>query len=225
MDFTLHQGVGWNRQIQGLTQSRQASEVIAMRAIAGLILLFFGVSIMDSELLAAGGAAAESQSPVLNRDMKTLGGEDVNLADKYAGKVVLLVNVASKCGNTPQYAALEALHEKYDDQGLAIVGVPCNQFGGQEPGTADEIQQFCKQNYGVEFDMLGKVDVNGENACPLYKYLTSAETDPEFAGKITWNFEKFLINRQGQVVARFAPKVKPDAPEVTLAIETELAKP
>ena len=102
--------------------------------------------------------------------------------------------------------------------------MPCNQFGKQEPGTSAEIAEFCTKNYGVKFDMLGKVDVNGEDAAPLYKYLTSKETDPEHAGKITWNFEKFLFNRDGQVVARFAPKTKPDAPEVVKAIETELAK-
>lgn len=168
--------------------------------------------------------AADSRPAALDWDMKTLAGDDVNLADKYAGRVVLLVNVASKCGNTPQYAPLESLHEKYAAQGLAIVGVPCNQFHNQEPGTAEEIAEFCKRNYGVQFDMLAKVDVNGEGACPLYKYLTSEETDPGHAGPITWNFEKFLINRQGQVVARFAPRVQPDSPEVIQAIEVELAK-
>jgi glutathione peroxidase len=194
-----------------------------MKAIVGLSVVLIGVWIMSSEAKAADAAAMQA-SP-LDQSMKTLGGQDVNLADKYAGKVVLLVNVASKCGFTPQYAQLEALHEKYADRGLAIVGVPCNQFHGQEPGTAEEIAEFCKKNYGVEFDMLAKVDVNGPDACPLYKYLTSSESDPEYAGDITWNFEKFLFNRQGQVVARFAPKVKPDAPEVVQAIEAELANP
>jgi glutathione peroxidase len=169
-------------------------------------------------------AAATSQSTTpLDEDMQTLGGDDVNLAEKYAGKVVLLVNVASRCGLTPQYEALEALHEQYAERGLAVVGVPCNQFNGQEPGTAAEIAEFCRTNYGIEFDMLAKVDVNGEGACPLYKYLTSKETNPEFGGPIKWNFEKFLFNRRGQLVARFAPPVKPDSPEVTHAIETELA--
>ncbi len=156
--------------------------------------------------------------------METLDGKKVNLAEKYKGKVVLLVNVASKCGNTPQYKPLEALHEKYADQGLAIVGVPCNQFDQQEPGTAAEISEFCTKNYGVKFDMLSKVDVNGNDAAPLYKTLTSKETDPDHAGKITWNFEKFLFNRDGKVVARFTPKTQPDSPEVVKAIETELAK-
>ena len=169
-------------------------------------------------------AAATSQSTTpLDEDMQTLGGDDVNLAEKYAGKVVLLVNVASRCGLTPQYEALEALHEQYADRGLAVVGVPCNQFNGQEPGTAAEIAEFCRTNYGIEFDMLAKVDVNGEGACPLYQFLTSKDTNPEFGGPITWNFEKFLFNRRGQLVARFAPKVKPDSPQVTHAIEAELA--
>jgi glutathione peroxidase len=160
----------------------------------------------------------------LNEEMETLDGKKVNLAEKYKGKVVLLVNVASKCGYTPQYAPLEALHEKYGKEGLAVVGVPCNQFGGQEPGTAEDITEFCTKNYGVKFDMLAKVDVKGKDAAPLYKRITSKKTDPDFSGTIGWNFEKFLFNREGQVVARFKSKVKPDSPEVIKAIEAELAK-
>jgi glutathione peroxidase len=160
----------------------------------------------------------------LSVTMQTLEGKEVNLAKKYKGQVVLLVNVASKCGLTPQYKPLQAMHAKYGEEGLAIVGVPCNQFGGQEPGSAKEISEFCQANYGVKFDMLGKVDVNGEKAAPLYKFLTSKEMNPKFAGPITWNFEKFLFNRDGQLIARFAPKVKPDAPEVVEVIEAELAK-
>jgi glutathione peroxidase len=148
--------------------------------------------------------------------MKTLAGKDVELS-KYQGKVVLVVNVASKCGLTPQYEQLQALHKKYAKQGLAVVGFPCNQFLGQEPGTAEEIQEFCRVNYGVKFDLFAKIEVNGEGACPLYKYLTKLETKPKGPGKITWNFEKFLIGRNGEVVARFAPKTKPDAPEVVKA--------
>ena len=133
--------------------------------------------------LVASAASVEKASTPLNQTMKTLDGQDVNLADKYQGKVVLLVNVASKCGNTPQYKPLEGLHEKYAEKGLAIVGVPCNQFGGQEPGTAADITEFCTKNYGVKFDMLSKVDVNGDDACPLYKSLTSKESDPEVCRK------------------------------------------
>jgi glutathione peroxidase len=156
--------------------------------------------------------------------MKTIQGKKVNLADKYKGKVVMVVNVASKCGYTPQYEQLQALHEKYAKKGLAVVGVPCNQFGGQEPGAEKEIVEFCKSKFGVEFDMMAKVDVNGEKATPLYKYLTSKETAPKFAGPIKWNFEKFVFDREGNVVARFNSKAKPDSKEVVEVIETELAK-
>jgi glutathione peroxidase len=183
-------------------------------------LALFGALVMNH---AAFAATSGSTTP-LDQNMQTLGGDEVNPAEKYDGKVVLLVNVASRCGLTPQYEALQGLHQKYTERGLAVVGVPCNQFNGQEPGTAAEIAEFCQSNYGVEFDLLAKVDVNGDGACPLYKQLTSKDSNPEFGGPISWNFEKFLFNRDGQLVARFAPKVKPDAPEVTLAIEAELAK-
>ena len=174
-------------------------------------------------ILFASSVSAEKPAP-LDQDMKTLDGEEINLAERYEDQVVLLVNVASQCGLTPQYRALQALHERYAERGLAIVGVPCNQFGQQEPGTHEEIARFCERNYGVEFDMLAKVDVNGQNACPLYKYLTSEETNGELAGEISWNFEKFLFNRDGEVVARFKPRVKPDSKEVVKAIEGELAQ-
>ncbi|MEM9187391.1 MAG: glutathione peroxidase [Planctomycetota bacterium] len=172
-------------------------------------------------------AAEETKVPaVLDFEMKTLKGEPVKLCEKYAGKVVLFVNVASRCGLTPQYEPLQELHEKYAEKGLAIVGVPCNQFGGQEPGTPDEIAAFCQDNYGVEFDMLEKVNVKSSrpNQCPLYKFLTSKETNPGFDGDIQWNFEKFLVSRDGKVVNRFSPRVRPDDAEVTSAVEAELAK-
>ena len=161
--------------------------------------------------------------PALNFSMKTLDGKPADLS-KYRGQVVMIVNVASECGLTPQYEQLQALHEKYEAKGLRIVGVPCNQFGMQEPGSAEEIKDFCKKNYGVTFDLLAKVDVNGANACDLYKHLKALDTKPKGAGEISWNFEKFIINRQGEVVARFDPRTKPDAPEVIKVIETELAK-
>lgn len=183
----------------------------------------FLIALSFALMLATKSSAEGDRPPALDHDMQTLSGQDVNLADEYDGDVVLLVNVASECGLTPQYEALQALHSQYADQGLSVLGVPCNQFGGQEPGDHDEIADFCQKNYGVEFDLLGKVDVNGANACTLYKYLTSEETNPDFAGKINWNFEKFLLNRQGEVVARFSPRVKPDSPEVVQAIERELA--
>lgn len=160
---------------------------------------------------------------VLKFKMKKLDGKEVNLAD-YQGKVVLFVNVASQCGLTPQYKGLEELHEKYGKDGLAIIGVPANEFGKQEPGTDAEISQFCAKNYGVKFDMLSKVAVKGDAICPLYKHLTSKDTDPKFAGDISWNFEKFLVGRNGEIVARFKPKVDPMADEVTEAIKAEIAK-
>ncbi len=198
-----------------------------MRILLTTTLILMGVLIMTKTASAAGAASKSDKGPkgsILDHDMETLDGKKVNLAKKYKGKVVLLVNVASKCGNTKQYKPLEALHEKYGKEGLAIVGVPCNQFGGQEPGTAQEIAEFCESTYGVKFDLLSKVDVNGDNAAPLYKELTSKETDPQFAGRIPWNFEKFLIGRNGKVVARFNHKTSPDTQEVVAAIEKELAK-
>jgi glutathione peroxidase len=167
---------------------------------------------------------AEKAVPAaLSFKMKSLDGKDVDLS-KYQGKVVLMVNVASQCGATPQYEPLEALNKKYKDQGLVVLGFPCNQFGAQEPGTADEIREFCTENYGVTFDLFEKIDVNGDQAAPLYKFLTAKETNPKFAGKIGWNFEKFLIGRDGQVAGRFKTGISPDQPEVVKAIEVELQK-
>lgn len=160
---------------------------------------------------------------VLNFTMKSLIGQDVALS-KYQGKVILMVNVASKCGNTPQYKPLEALYEKYGSQGFVILGFPSNDFHQQEPGTDAEISAFCTKNYGVTFPMFSKVDVKGDNMSDLYKFLTTADTDPKFPGDITWNFEKFLISRDGRIVNRFKPKTQPDSPQVVAAIEAELAK-
>jgi glutathione peroxidase len=203
------------------------SEKQSMQHTLAIILPALGA--LAAAGLAAMSTAMPSQSskqvpPVLNFKMKSLDGKDVNLS-KYQGKVVLMVNVASQCGYTPQYAALETLHEKYADKGLAILGFPANEFGKQEPGSDKDIADFCKKNYGVKFDMFSKVVVKGEGQCPLYKHLTSSDTDPKFAGDIKWNFEKFLIGRDGQIVNRFSSKVKPDSDEMVKAIEAELAKP
>jgi glutathione peroxidase len=156
--------------------------------------------------------------------MKNIDGKDVKLADAYKGKVVLIVNVASQCGLTPQYKQLQALHDKYGKDGLAVVGIPCNQFGGQEPGSEEEIKGFCSKNYGVKFDMFSKVDVNGDKACDLYKQLTALDTKPQGSGKISWNFEKFVVGRSGEVIARFNPRTSPDAKEVVDVLEAELKK-
>jgi glutathione peroxidase len=140
----------------------------------------------------------------------------------YAGKVVLLVNVASKCGFTPQYAGLESLYKKYQDKGLVIVGVPSNDFGSQEPGTAEEIKTFCSSKYDVTFPLMAKVHVVGAEKHPLYVALTGP--DSAFPGEVKWNFQKFLIGRDGKLVARFTSQVKPGAPELVKAVETALAQ-
>ncbi len=160
----------------------------------------------------------------LNFTVKNIDGKEIDLAKTYQGKVVLIVNVASQCGATPQYAPLQDVYDIYKDEGLVVLGFPCNQFGQQEPGSAEEIKEFCTANYKVSFDMFAKIDVNGDNADPLYKYLTGAETNPQFAGKVMWNFEKFLIGRDGKIVARFKTGVSPDSDEVVNAIKAELAK-
>jgi len=152
--------------------------------------------------------------------VKDIDGKDTSLKP-YAGKVVLIVNVASHCGFTPQYTALEAVYKKYQDQGLVVCGFPCNQFGGQEPGTDAEIKQFCTGKYDVTFPMFDKLEVNGDNRHPLYVAL--AGKDSPFPGNIRWNFTKFLVGRDGKIIARFDSKVKPDSDEVTKAIETALA--
>ncbi|MCB9475870.1 MAG: glutathione peroxidase [Deltaproteobacteria bacterium] len=159
----------------------------------------------------------------LDFTMKTIEHEDRNLAD-YKGKVVMIVNVASKCGLTPQYDGLQALHDKYADQGLAILGFPANEFAAQEPGSDEEILEFCTTNYGVDFDMFSKIVVKGDGMHPLYGFLTGADTNPDFSGAINWNFEKFLLDKNGRVVARFAPPTAPEAEEVVSTIERELAK-
>ena len=156
--------------------------------------------------------------------MKSLDGKDVDLS-KYQGRVVLIVNVASKCGLTPQYKQMQALYDKYADDGLVILGFPCNQCLWQEPGNAEEIGSFCRVNYGVTFDMFAKVKVNGKGSCDLYKTLTAADTSPVGSGKIRWNFEKFVVGRNGEVVARFSPRTRPDDQEVVKLIEEQLAKP
>ena len=178
----------------------------------------------STETKQAESAQTETKSQIpaaLNFKMKSLDDKEVNFAD-YLGNVVVFVNVASKCGMTPQYKQLQALHEKYGDQGLKIVGIPCNQFGGQEPGTADEIKSFCEKNYGVSFDMMAKVDVNGDEQCELYKYLNSLDIKPKGQGDIQWNFEKFVLDRKGNPIARFSPRTKPDADEFIQVIETAL---
>ncbi|MGB7159837.1 MAG: glutathione peroxidase [Tepidisphaeraceae bacterium] len=190
-----------------------------------ITILFVAVALACSAAVVAIAAEekAKEVAPVLNFTMDSLDGKPVALS-KYQGKVVMMVNVASKCGNTKQYKPLQALHEKYADKGLAILGFPANDFNAQEPGSSEDIAAFCEKNYGVKFDMFSKIVVKGDGQHPLYKFLTAQETAPQPAGEIKWNFEKFLIGKDGKVAARFAPKTQPDSEEVVKAIEAELAK-
>jgi glutathione peroxidase len=171
---------------------------------------------------AVGMAVAQPKS-IYDFTMNSIDGQPTSLKG-YKGKVVLLVNVASKCGFTPQYAGLEALYEKYKDRGLVIVGIPANNFAAQEPGTNEEIKKFCSTKYNVSFPMMAKVSVLGDDKTALYVFLTGKDTDPQFAGDIKWNFTKFLFDRNGKPVARFEPAVTPDSPQVQAAIESALSK-
>lgn len=171
-----------------------------------------------------GGVSANSApKSVYDFKMKDIDGKDVKLK-KYKGNVLLVVNTASKCGYTPQYEGLQATFDKYNAKGFYVLGFPANNFGGQEPGTEKEIKEFCTTKYKVTFPMFAKISVKGEDQDPLYAYLTGKETNPEFAGDITWNFNKFLIDRDGKIVARFTSKDKPEGEVVTQAIEKYLAQ-
>ncbi len=152
----------------------------------------------------------------------TLQGDGASLGD-YAGKTLLLVNVASKCGLTPQYEGLERLQKTYGDKGFSVIGFPCNQFMGQEPGTSEEIAQFCSVTYGVTFPLMEKIEVNGEGRHAIYGELTEKEDAEGKAGDITWNFEKFLVSPSGQIVARYRPQVEPEDPAIVGDIEAQLA--
>ncbi|QNE22473.1 glutathione peroxidase [Kribbella qitaiheensis] len=154
--------------------------------------------------------------------LQTLSGAETSLG-AYKGKAVLLVNVASKCGLTPQYEGLENLQKRYASRGFTVLGVPCNQFGGQEPGTAEEIETFCSTTYGVTFPMLDKLEVNGENQHPLYAELTATPDAEGAAGDVQWNFEKFLVTPEGTIAARFRPQTLPESDEVVTAIESQLS--
>ena len=162
--------------------------------------------------------------PVLDVVVQDIDGQEVNLT-KYQGQVVLIVNVASKCGLTKQYKELEALYDQYGEKGLVVLGFPCNQFLNQEPGTAEEIKQFCQTKYDVSFPLFAKISVNGDDRNELYQRLTALETKPVGAGDISWNFEKFLVDRNGQVIGRFAPRTTPNDQTLVAAIEEALAAP
>jgi len=182
--------------------------VVRTRVYIGFLVLV----IMATSLFAASG--------IYSFTLNSIDGKPAPLAD-YKGKVVLMVNVASQCGYTPQYSALEAIYEKYKDKGFVILGFPANNFGAQEPGTNEEIKTFCTRKYSVTFPMYSKISVKGADQAPLYTYLTK-ETGPGLTGDIKWNFTKFLVDKNGNVVKRFEPAVTPDSKEVTEAIEKQL---
>jgi glutathione peroxidase len=165
--------------------------------------------------------ATSKPSPIYEFEMQRINGRPESLR-AYEGDVLLVVNVASKCGFTPQYASLQALYERYHDRGLAVLGFPCNQFFHQEPGDAAQIQEFCRVNYGVTFPLFAKLDVKGPNQDPLYALLTQTPDDAGKAGNVSWNFEKFLLARDGRVARRFRSRVTPDDPKVIEAIEALL---
>ena len=173
-------------------------------------------------LLFCAATLMAADKTVYDFTLNSIDGQPVPLA-AYKGKVVLLVNVASRCGFTPQYSALEATYEKYKDRGFVIVGIPANNFGAQEPGSNQEIKTFCTSKYRVTFPMLAKVSVKGDDMTPLYQFLTDKSANPQTGGEIQWNFTKFLIGPDGHVKARFEPEVTPDSPQVTTAIEKALA--
>jgi glutathione peroxidase len=173
----------------------------------------FCLGLLGVLIMSTAAFAAES---IYGFTMKNIDGQETPLSE-FKGKVVLIVNVASQCGYTPQYTGLESLYEKFKDRGLVLVGVPANNFGKQEPGTNEEIKQFCTRKYNVSFPMMAKVSVKGDDIAPLYQYLTSAE-----GGDVKWNFTKFLIGKDGKVIGRFESKVTPDSPELVAAIEKAL---
>ena len=183
----------------------------------------FQIGLMAMVVLGLAIPAFAGGAQVLDHKMKDIDGNDVDLS-QYKGDVVMIVNVASNCGLTPQYEQLVEVHKKYKDQGFTILGFPANNFMKQEPGTDAEIKTYCSTTYGVDFPMFSKISVKGKNKAPLYQELTSEDTNGEFAGDITWNFEKFLVDREGNVVARFAPRTKPDSADVIAKIEETIAK-
>lgn len=185
-------------------------------SVAALIASMCGVS------LAAHAVNPPEVASPLDLKVKDIDGNEVDLS-MYKGSVVLIVNVASKCGLTPQYEGLEALYQKHKGRGLVVLGFPANNFMGQEPGSETEIKQFCSTKYNVTFPMFSKISVKGDDIAPLYAWLTSEKTNPEFSGDIEWNFGKFLVNHEGKVVKRFSPRTKPDSEELGKAVEAALA--
>jgi glutathione peroxidase len=210
----------WTWQASSHARVRDIFEEIDMKKLQRTeFLSYFLAGVFAVMMVASAYAAPKS---IYDFTLPLLNGKDAPLAD-YKGKVVLVVNVASRCGFTPQYSALESIYEKYRDQGFVIIGFPANNFAGQEPGTNEEIAKFCNGKYNVTFPVYGKISVKGDDQAPLYSFLTK-DANPTLAGDIKWNFTKFLVDRNGKVVERFEPPVTPDSPEVVSAIEAQLKK-
>ena len=198
---------------------------MSMLAVAGLVLasgaMLYAARPAPKDTIKEPSKMPAAASP-LDFKVKDIDGKDVNLAD-HKGKVVLIVNVASRCGLTPQYEGLEALYDKYKDKGLVVLGFPANNFNGQEPGTNEEIKTFCSSKYNVSFPMMSKISVKGDDKHELYKFLTEGKAGDEFKGDVEWNFAKFLVDRNGNVIARFNSRTKPTDPQVGATIEKALA--
>jgi len=190
--------------------------------IALVISLIFLVTVSVNSLHSRDKQKGATMNSIYDFTMKEIDGNDVKL-EQFKGKAILIVNVASKCGFTSQYEGLQKIYSQYKDQDFVILGFPANNFMGQEPGTNEEIKQFCTLNYNVTFPMFSKISVKGKDIDPLYKFLIEKETNPEFAGDISWNFNKFLIDRDGKIVSRFGSRVKPESEEMIQAIEKVLA--
>ncbi len=193
--------------------------LISVFAMMGVCAAVFGMSLSGRASGTLG--SAEKMNSIYDFSLKDIDHKEVPLS-KYRGKVVLVVNVASRCGYTPQYEGLQKVYMKYKDRGFVILGFPANNFMAQEPGTDEEIRTFCSAKYSVTFPIFSKISVKGDDIHPLYKFLTSKETNPDFGGDIKWNFNKFLVDKSGKIIARFEPKVTPESDQVIQAIEKAL---
>lgn len=190
----------------------------------GIALMAFAAIAADNKAeKKEASTAQQTAASVLDFTVKDIDGKDTKLGDKFDGKVLMIVNTASQCGYTPQYSDLEALYKKYQERGLEVLAFPSNDFGAQEPGTNEEIKTFCSSKHGVTFPLFSKIPVKGDDKDPLYAFLTDASKNPATGGGIKWNFTKFLVGRDGKVIARYEPKVKPTDAEVTDAVEKALA--
>lgn len=208
-----------NTQKFGESNMQKTLGLMVVAAVATIIFSVFSFSFIgNTKVTHTANARSLYEINVMDID-----GKNVNLSE-YKNKVVMFVNTASECGYTPQYQGLQAIYDKYKDRGFVILGFPANNFGGQEPGSNEEIKEFCTLKYKVTFPMFAKLSVKGDDQHPLYKYLTSKETNPEFAGDITWNFNKFLANEKGEIIARFSSKETPESKEVIKSIEDALDK-